>query len=79
MSLNVFCATYTATSKARRWTALYGPCSVLLKRSRNMCARIFVKSIGTPRTLTTFSELVCQKDVGLAAGSGAAEWSQNTI
>jgi len=79
MSLNVFCATCTATSKARRWTALYGPCSVLLKRSRNMCARIFGKSIRTPRTLTTCLGSVCQKDVGLAAGSGAAEWQQNTI
>jgi hypothetical protein len=51
----------------------------IVKYSQNMCVRIYGKSIGTPRTLTTCSESVCQKDVGLAAGSGAAEWSQNTI
>ena len=73
MSLNVFCVTYTATLKARRWTALYGPFSVLLKSSRNMCARILRKNITTPGALTTRLGSVCQKEIAFKARTCAAE------
>jgi hypothetical protein len=43
MMLNVFCATYMATSKAKHWTAFCGLCSVLLNGLQNLCVRILSK------------------------------------
>jgi hypothetical protein len=59
--------TYTATLKARDWTVLYGPFSILLKSSRNMCARILRKNVTTPGALTTRLGSVCKKEIAFKA------------
>jgi len=51
----------------------------LLNSLRNLCARIFGKNIQKARILTTCSGSVCQKDMGLVAVTGVAEWQRNLV